>query len=247
MMTLWDLIKHAGEKVGVVAAPAKRKPPSGRKPAATRVRRRPRVSAGAEASRRPASATKLNMEERYEQITRRYLAEHGIKVRKWRKGMTGIATQLRFKDGRIAKYIESPRPRGPMSMAVFLHEIGHHVIGFNTYRPRCLEEYHAWRFAIQQMELLELNITESVRRRMHNSLRYAVQKAERRGIREIPAELHAFRGPWQGSPRGPGGGAASHPPAAAKPPRGGRRVRLVPPGPGQSGPLVRSKAPPASQ
>ena len=40
------------------------------------------------------------------------------------------------------------------------------------------------------MERNGLNITDSVRRRMHNSLRYAVQKAERRGIKDIPTELH---------------------------------------------------------
>jgi hypothetical protein len=84
-----------------------------------------------------------------------------------------------------------------MSAAIFLHEIGHHAIGFNTYRPRCLEEYHAWRFAIEAMERLGLNVTDGVRRRMHNSLFYAVEKARRRGIREVPAELVRFSGPWR--------------------------------------------------
>jgi hypothetical protein len=79
-----------------------------------------------------------------------------------------------------------------MSAAVFLHEIGHHAVGFNTYKPRCLEEYHAWVFALDQMERLGLNVTDSVRRRMHDSLHYAVQKARRRGIKQIPAELEPF-------------------------------------------------------
>jgi hypothetical protein len=194
MLTLWDLIKQVvspPERPRVKVAPGRKKVRKGR-PQATSPRRRP--SAAAKKPRR-------SMEERYEQITREYLEKHGVKVRKWRKAMSGIATEVKFKDGRIARYIESPRPRGPMSMAVFLHEIGHHAIGFNTYRPRCLEEYHAWRFAIEHMESLGLNITENVQRRMHNSLRYAVNKARRRGIKEIPAELLPYERPWTGTQR----------------------------------------------
>jgi hypothetical protein len=48
------------------------------------------------------------------------------------------------------------------------------------------------------MEERGLNITEAVRRRMHLSLKYAVDKARRRGLRELPPELAAFTGPWQG-------------------------------------------------
>jgi hypothetical protein len=137
------------------------------------------------------------MEERYERITREMLEAHGVRVRRWRTHMSGIAWQVRYRDGSVKKLIESPRPKGPMSAAIFLHEIGHHAIGFNTYRPRCLEEYHAWRFAIEAMERLGLNVTDGVRRRMHNSLFYAVEKARRRGIREVPAELVRFSGPWR--------------------------------------------------
>jgi hypothetical protein len=42
------------------------------------------------------------------------------------------------------------------------------------------------------MEAHGLNITPQVRYRMHGSLYYAVQKARRRGIKSIPAELHPF-------------------------------------------------------
>ena len=28
---------------------------------------------------------------------------------------------------------------------------GHHVIGFETYKKRCEEEYHAWQWALEQM------------------------------------------------------------------------------------------------
>lgn len=141
---------------------------------------------------RPTTSRPITMAERYERVVRLMLAEHGVKVRKWRSGMSGVAWELKYHDGSVKRLIESPRPRGPMSMAIFLHEIGHHAIGFNRYKPRCLEEYHAWKFAIEQMEAHGLNVTASVRRRMHGSLHYAIGKARRRGLASLPVELEAF-------------------------------------------------------
>lgn len=135
---------------------------------------------------------RLPMAERYERMTRAMLTRYGVRVRKWRTSMSGVAWQVLYHDGSVSRLIESPRPRGPMSAAVFLHEIGHHAIGFGTYRPRCLEEYHAWRFALDQMEAWRLNITPTVHARMHESLHYAIDKAERRGLKSLPAELIPF-------------------------------------------------------
>jgi hypothetical protein len=132
------------------------------------------------------------MQSRYDEVVAAMLEQHQIRVRKWRTGMTGIAWYVTYKDGRIVRLIEAPRPKGPMSVAVFLHEVGHHAIGFHTYKPRCLEEYHAWAWALARMEELDLNITDGVRHRMHLSLWYAVQKAKRRGIREVPPELAPY-------------------------------------------------------
>ena len=132
------------------------------------------------------------MAHRYDRVAREMLAAHGVKVRRWRSAMSGVAWELKYDDGTVRRLIESPRPRGPMSMAIFLHEIGHHAIGFNRYKPRCLEEYHAWRFAIEQMESSGLNVTDAVRRRMHASLHYAIGKARRRGLVSLPAELEPF-------------------------------------------------------
>jgi hypothetical protein len=137
-------------------------------------------------------AGKPTMQERYDEVTRLMLREYGVKVRRWRKAMSGIAWEVRYRDGSVRRLIEAPRPRGPMSAAVFLHEIGHHAIGFNTYKPRCLEEYHAWVFAVEQMQRLGLNVTPAVHRRMARSLHYAVAKAKRRGIKAIPAELGPY-------------------------------------------------------
>lgn len=132
------------------------------------------------------------MQLRYEEITRQMLAEHGVRVRKWRSSMSGVAWQVMYKDGTVAKLIEAPRPRGPMSAAVFLHEIGHHAIGFGTYKPRCLEEFYAWKFSIEKMEELGLNVTDRVHKRMHESLEYALAKALRRGLKRVPSELMPY-------------------------------------------------------
>lgn len=145
-------------------------------------------------TRKPA-ARRETAAHRYERIAREMLAAHGVKVRKWRSGMSGVAWELKYHDGSVRRLIESPRPTGPMSMAIFLHEIGHHAIGFHRYKPRCLEEYHAWKFALDQMQAHGLNITEGVRRRVHRSLHYAIGKAQRRGLQALPLELEPFLPP----------------------------------------------------
>ena len=175
MLTLWDLIEpvlRRGQRKKPQASPPKKTvaPP-------------------------PAPVRRKNtepMQAKYDAVVEQMLEKYQIRVRKWRSGMTGIAWYVTYKDGRQVRLIEAPRPKGPMSAAVFLHEIGHHAIGFHTYKPRCLEEYHAWAWSLAVMEEHGLNITDAVRHRMHLSLWYAVHKAKRRGIREVPPELTPF-------------------------------------------------------
>jgi hypothetical protein len=178
MLTLWDLV----DKVFPARQPRK----------LVASRQRPPSKPVAAPQRESKARTSVSMQDRYDAMTRDMLAKYGVRVRRWRTAMSGIAWELRYHDGRTARLIESPKPKGPMSAAIFLHEIGHHAIGFNTYKPRCREEYYAWAFAIEQMEKLGLNITDGVKRRMHDSLHYAVAKATRRGIKEIPAELEPY-------------------------------------------------------
>ncbi|MCA9284246.1 MAG: hypothetical protein KDA22_03460 [Phycisphaerales bacterium] len=125
-------------------------------------------------------------------MAERLLREHGIHVRRWRNSSSGVAWETHRRDGAVNRWIEAPYPRGPMSCAVFLHEVGHHAIGFHAYRPRCLEEYHAWRWALEAMEREGFGVTEAVHRRVTESLRYAVEKAQRRGLRKLPPELAAY-------------------------------------------------------
>lgn len=183
-VTLWDIMlprkktrKAKADARPLVIVPA-RKPHTKPRPA-------PRSSGGSHP--KPDSA-----QARYDLMTRTMLARYGVRVRKWRSGMCGVAWQVTYRDGTVSRLIEAPKPKGPMSAAVFLHEIGHHAIGFHTYSPRCLEEYHAWKYALDQMAEWELNITQRVHDRMHDSLHYAVEKARRRGLKQLPVELEPY-------------------------------------------------------
>lgn len=184
MLTLWDLVEPLTKRLKIAGAVA---------PAAKPRRRRPRfpnpLPPGTEIEPPRARPT---AQSRYDAIVREMLDRYQIRVRKWRTSMSGVAWYVTYTNGRRQNLIEAPRPRGPMSAVVFLHEVGHHAIGFDIYKPRCLEEYHAWRWAIEMMELYGLNVTDSVRFRMHQSLHYAIQKARRRGIKVIPPELTPY-------------------------------------------------------
>lgn len=119
-------------------------------------------------------------------------AQHRIRVRKWRKSMSGCAWQVRYPDGTSVNWIEAPVPRTPLSLSIFLHEVGHHVIGFERYKRRCEEEYHVWQWAIDEMRRLGVEPDEKVHRRFEASMMYAVSKALRRGIKDLPEPLLRF-------------------------------------------------------
>lgn len=148
---------------------------------------------GGDAARAPkTSRATPSAQEKYDTIVSLMLSRYGVRVRRWRKSMSGMAWEVHYRDGTISRLLEAPRPRTPLSAAIFLHEIGHHAIGFNRFRPRCLEEYHAWAWSIAAMREHGLDVSERVRHRMHESLWYAASKARRRGIRELPAELTPY-------------------------------------------------------
>lgn len=219
MKTLWDLLptrRRSPAKprqaprpaIGVVARkPGPKKPPTTDRMGiasapGTRIiapRKAParglvvtRTAAPPAAGLRLSSPRRETMADKYRRIEREMLARYGVRVRKWRSSMSGVAWQVTYHDGSVARLIEAPRPKGPMSAAVFLHEIGHHAIGFDVYRNRCLEEFHAWRFALETMEAEGLNVTPAVRERMAESLWYALFKAKRRGLRVVPPELRPY-------------------------------------------------------
>ena len=128
----------------------------------------------------------------YSAIVDRMKQAHDVRVRKWRRSMSGCAWRVYYHDGRVINWIESPVPRTPISLAIFLHEIGHHVIGFDRYKRRCEEEYHVWVWAIREMKRLGVEPDERVHRRFELSMQYAVDKAMRRGIKQLPEPLEQF-------------------------------------------------------
>jgi len=170
LMTLWDLLPRRKPRITP-------KPP---KPAPT--------------PRRRNSSDRGGVRQRYDELVIEMKRAYGVRIRKWRSSTTGCAWEVHYRDGSVVRLIESPYPTGPMSCAVFLHEVGHHAIGFGRYRPRCLEEYMAWQWALGAMRDRGFNVTASVEKRFHDSMRYALAKARRRGLKRIPAELAPFAG-----------------------------------------------------
>jgi hypothetical protein len=122
-------------------------------------------------------------------------SRYDVRVRRWRRNMTGCAWRVCYHDGRSINWIEAPRPRTPISLAIFLHEVGHHAIGFETYPLQCEEEFHAWQFALTEMRAAGIAPDARVKQRFDLSMRYAVDKAVRRGLTQLPANLQAFAPP----------------------------------------------------
>jgi hypothetical protein len=120
-------------------------------------------------------------------------SRYSIRIKKWRRNMSGCAWRVYHADGRVVNWIEAPVPRTPISVAIFLHEVGHHVIGFDRYKRRCEEEYHVWLWALQQMDELGIARDDRVQRRFALSMEYAVGKAVRRGLKILPEPLERFK------------------------------------------------------
>lgn len=202
MSTLWDLLKNA------VLGPPRVEPPR-QKPWATSLARAKvrKEEGGGKASARstarpvasvPSASSSspiahLRAQAKYDALVELMCERHNVRVRKWRTSMSGVAYILRKRDGTTLRCIDTPRPKGPMSAAVFLHEIGHHAIGLAKYKPRCLEEYLAWEWSLDAMREHGIQITESVDHRVRLSLWYAADKALRRGLKQLPPELEPYR------------------------------------------------------
>jgi hypothetical protein len=123
-----------------------------------------------------------------EEMKRRY----DIRVKRWRTTMSGRAWRVYFHDGKTVNWVESPLPETPVSLAIFLHEVGHHVIGFEKYRRSCEEEFYVWMWALNEMRRHKIEPDARVQRRVERSMQYAVGKAVRRGIGELPQSLHCY-------------------------------------------------------
>ncbi len=125
-------------------------------------------------------------------IVEKMKKRYDIRIHKWRSSMSGCAWRVYHHDGRVVNWIESPYPKTPISLAIFLHEVGHHAIGFQTYKKRCEEEYHVWVWAINEMRKLGVEPDARVCKRFELSMQYAVGKAMRRGLKMLPEPLNQF-------------------------------------------------------
>jgi hypothetical protein len=128
----------------------------------------------------------------YLPIVRKMKKRYSLRIRKWRKSMSGCAWRVYYNDGRVINWVEAPWPKTPLSLSIFLHEVGHHAIGFDLYRVRCEEEYHVWLWAFEQMRKLGIEPDARVALRFDRSMQYAVGKALRRGAKRIPQPLMRF-------------------------------------------------------
>ena len=128
----------------------------------------------------------------FEKIVRQIKQKYDLRIHRWRPNMSGCAWRVYHHDGRVINWIEAPHPRTPISLAIFLHEVGHHVVGFKKYKKRCEEEYHVWLWAIEQMRKLGIEPDKKVAKRFDLSMQYAVSKAVRRGLKSLPEELRRF-------------------------------------------------------
>ena len=129
---------------------------------------------------------------RYESLVKQIKQTHAIRIHRWRSTMSGCAWCAWYADGTQINWIESPFPRSAVSLLIFLHEVGHHVIGFDTYKLRCEEELAAWIWALSEMRARGIEPDARCMRRVEVSMRHSVGKAVRRGLRKMPASLIAY-------------------------------------------------------
>lgn len=119
------------------------------------------------------------------------LKESGCTVRRYREhGLTGIAYVSDDDWG-----IECPRPTTARRFATCAHEIGHQLLHRESSKPRWLEEWEAWDYALKQFARFDLPGVEDAIKDAAECLRYAAKKAERRAKPETAqAILDTFPG-----------------------------------------------------
>jgi hypothetical protein len=128
----------------------------------------------------------------YLQVVQEMKTRYHVRVKRWRDDLSGSAWRAWYADGTQIAWIEAPLPADSLSLAVFLHEVGHHAVGFDRFRKRCEQEYHAWIWALDQMRQLGLEPDPQVRALFQRSIRFAVKKALARRIRALPLPLTQF-------------------------------------------------------
>ena len=129
----------------------------------------------------------------YDQLVQEMKSQYGISIRKWRSRMSGVAYELHYNNGDVRRMISAPRPRSAVSACIFMHEVGHHAVGFKKFRPRCLEEYHVWQWAFEQMRKRGISVDRRVERHYRRSMYHYVRLAKKRGLKVLPPVLEQFQ------------------------------------------------------
>jgi hypothetical protein len=138
----------------------------------------------------------LDRQRVYDAMVEELKDRYQINVRRWRKAMSGVAYELKYRHGVIKRLITAPRPRSPVSASIFLHEVGHHAIGFKRYSPRCLEEYYVWQWALREMIIRGIPVTQRVLRHYRRSMFHYARQA-RLLSPQLPREVEPFA-QWPG-------------------------------------------------
>jgi len=128
-----------------------------------------------------------------EALARSILAAHPVRVVRWRRNLSGVAWHV-TRNGKVETRIEAPRPRTPLSFAIFAHEIGHHLQRAEqaSWPSRMEQEDDAWQRAFALMRAHGVPVTERVERRYVEAMRYALAKALRRGAARIPVQFERY-------------------------------------------------------
>lgn len=112
----------------------------------------------------------------FEAAAQQLLKESGCTVRRYReRTLTGVAYTSDDDWG-----IEVPRPTTARRFATFAHEVGHQMLHRHNSKPRWLEEWEAWDYALKQFARFDLPGVEDALKDAAKCLRYAARKAERR-------------------------------------------------------------------
>lgn len=128
----------------------------------------------------------------FSKVVDEIVQKYDVRVLKWRKNMSGCAWLKFHSNGHATRWIESPRPRTPLSLAIFLHEVGHHVIGFKTFGTGCMDEFCAWQWAQDEMRKIGIENDPDVEWRYEASMRHVVRMAVRRKKEVVPEFLMGF-------------------------------------------------------
>ena len=126
----------------------------------------------------------MELEGKYADLIKCLLEIYNLNLTKINKGLYGCVYAKNSN-------IEIPNPKTEKSFAICLHEIGHKVLGHNKRKKRFIEEFEAWNYALNIFRILKIPIKNNVRQRYKRSIRYAIDKAVRRGFnpKKIPIEI----------------------------------------------------------